>query len=192
MECEISPRSSSRKYFCHSIFVDGKRFSALSANIDNGTFGGSWTLPEGEKKICIYFPWSVRSTIKSITLDDGAGFTSGKSWLKIHPNYKSVNVEADIADEDGVIAFFKRVNAYRKSSETLVNGDFEEICATRRVYAFKRSYNGKELTAIFNFSTKQKRIPFSVNGEVVLSNYRGASGKTKLRPYEFLLVERIL
>ena len=75
MECEVSPRSSSRKYFCHSIFVDGKRFSELSANIDTGTFGGSWTLPEGEKKICIYFPWSVRSTIKSITLDDGASFT---------------------------------------------------------------------------------------------------------------------
>ena len=124
--------------------------------------------------------------------DDGAGFTSGKPWLKIHPNYKNVNVAADIADEDGVIAFFKRVNAYRKSSETLVNGDFEEVCATKCVYAFKRSYNGKELTAIFNFSTKQKKIPFSVDGEVVLSNYREASDKTKLRPYEFLLVERIL
>ena len=72
MECEISPRSSSRKYFCHSIFVDGKRYSALSATVDTGVFGGSWTLPEGEKKICIYFPWSVRSTIKSISIDDGA------------------------------------------------------------------------------------------------------------------------
>lgn len=72
MECGISPRSSSRKYFCHSIFVNGKRFSELSANIDTGVFGGSWTLPEGEKTVCIYFPWSVRSTVKSLTLDDGA------------------------------------------------------------------------------------------------------------------------
>ena len=71
LECEISS-GSSRKYFAHGIFIDGKRFSELSAKSDTGVFGGSWTLPEGEKRICIYFPWSVRSSVKSMTLDDGA------------------------------------------------------------------------------------------------------------------------
>jgi len=122
--------------------------------------------------------------------EDGAGFTSGKPWLKINPNYKEVNVEADLADEDGIIEFFKKINAYRKSSEVLISGDFSEICATSSVYAFKRKYNGNELVAIFNFSTKRKKIPFAVDGEAVISNYREASDKVKLRPYEFLLVER--
>ncbi|MBE6668084.1 MAG: SGNH/GDSL hydrolase family protein [Ruminococcaceae bacterium] len=77
MECEVSS-GSSRKYFSHGIFVDGKRFSELSAMTDTGIFGGRWTLPEGEKKICIYFPWSTRSSVRSITIDDGASLAPVK------------------------------------------------------------------------------------------------------------------
>lgn len=77
METEQSS-GSSRKYFQHSIFVDGKKYANLGAKSDFGAFGGKWTLPDGEKKIAIYFPWSTCSAIKSFELDDGASIVPAK------------------------------------------------------------------------------------------------------------------
>ena len=116
----------------------------------------------------------------------GAGFTSGKPWLKIHPNYTEVNVENDLASKDGIIEYFKRFNAYRKTSDVLKNGAFKEIFAGRTVYAFERELDGQKLVAVCNFSTKSAKMPSSVCGEIVISNYDGES--KKLRPYEFRLI----
>ena len=119
--------------------------------------------------------------------EKNAGFTSGKPWLKLHPNYTEVNVESDLKKEDGVIAFFKAVNEYKKSSEIMKEGSFKELHRGRRVYAFVREYEGKKLTAICNFSTKSSSYPVNVVGKRVLSNYSAES--KKLRPYEFVLIE---
>lgn len=63
---------SSRKYFNHAIYIDGVRYSELGCKTDTGVFSGKWTLPEGEKRVTVYFPWSTCSAIKSLELDDGA------------------------------------------------------------------------------------------------------------------------
>lgn len=118
---------------------------------------------------------------------EGAGFTSGTPWLKIHPNYKSVNVEADLADHDGIISFFKRINAIRKSSETLILGSYKELFAGRFVYAFEREYKGERMVTLCNFSGKSRAIPRGITGETVISNYD--TEETGLRPYEFRLIK---
>ena len=48
--------------------------------------------------------------------DDGAnaGFTTGKPWLKVNPNYKQINVQAQVNDEDSVLAFYKKLTRLRK------------------------------------------------------------------------------
>lgn len=120
------------------------------------------------------------------TAGANAGFTSGTPWLKLHPNYTSVNVDADLADPDGIIAFFKKVNAFKKSSEILKEGKFREIYAGRTVYAFRRELCGKSLIAVCNFSTKNAKIPAGVEGRTLISNYEGES--EVLRPYEFRLI----
>ncbi len=120
--------------------------------------------------------------------DDGAGFTSGTPWLKINPNYKEINVENEAKKDDGVTAFFKRINSFKRSSDILKEGDFTELHRGRYVYAFSRSYEGREYAVICNFSHKPHRDPIgSDKCTTVLSNYDGAS-KT-LRPYEFKIIE---
>ena len=121
--------------------------------------------------------------------DEGAGFTSGTPWLKIHPNYKEVNVERDLADEDGIISFFKKMNAYKKSSEILKFGSFGELSSTSSVYAFERELDGERLVAICNFSTKSSKIPKGISGDVVISNYKARGEENRLRPYEFLIIK---
>ena len=117
----------------------------------------------------------------------GAGFTSGKPWLKINPNYKEINVEADLANKDGIISFYKKMNTFKKSSEILKNGSFDEIYSGRSVYAFKRTLNGESLVAVCNFSAKNAKMPAAIRGERMISNYEGA--EKNLRPYEFVLFE---
>ncbi len=119
--------------------------------------------------------------------DNNAGFTDGKPWLKLHPDFTEVNVDADLKNEDGVIAFFKRINAYKKSSEVMKEGGFKEVHRGKRVYAFRRELDGKSLVAICNFSTKNSKYPIAVQGKRVLSNYEGEANV--LRPYEFALIE---
>ena len=72
MEVEVSS-GSSRKFFEHSIFVNGEKYSSLGCKkSNNGVYGGKWTLPEGEKRVKIYFPWSTTSRIIDLSLEDGS------------------------------------------------------------------------------------------------------------------------
>ena len=119
--------------------------------------------------------------------ESGAGFTSGTPWLKLHPNYTEVNVENDLSDKDGVIAFFKRMNELKKSSDVLTYGSFKSLHEGKTVYAFEREFDGEKLVALCNFSTKCARIPEEISGERVISNYDGED--KKLRPYEFVIVK---
>ncbi len=119
--------------------------------------------------------------------DKNAGFTTGTPWLKIHPEYTWINVRGDLSDREGIIDFFKRVNAFKKESEILKEGTFGELACSKNVYAFKRELDGEQLIAVFNFSTKEQKMPKTILcGHTVLSNYKGRS--TNLRPYEFRLI----
>ena len=120
------------------------------------------------------------------TSGENAGFTTGKPWLKLNPNYKEINVERDLSDTDGIIAFFKKMNAYRKSSQVLLSGEFSELMSSKYVYAFERRLGDEALIAVFNFADKTKKLPEFCKGERVISNYTEPCGEG-LRPYEFVL-----
>ena len=149
------------------------------------------------KKLGIFQPFRWRMIRKTSrdnartpmqwSADKNAGFTDGKPWLKLHPNYTEVNVQSDLQREDGVIAFFRQINNLKKSSEVLKEGSFKELYSGKHVYVFEREIDGKKLTAICNFSTKCSSYPVEIQGERVISNYSGES--KKLRPYEFALIE---
>ena len=119
---------------------------------------------------------------------EGAGFTDGKPWLKIHPNYTEVNVKNDSKNPDGVSAFFKKINAFKKSSCVLKDGSFNEVHKDKNVYAFERMLGEEKLLVICNFSHKNVKCPLQINGEIELSNYNDAPAG-KLRPYEFIIVK---
>jgi len=119
---------------------------------------------------------------------ENAGFTSGKPWLQINANYTDINVEKDTSNSGGIYSFYKKMIAFRKSSDVLLCGSFREIYAKGSVYIFEREYEGKKLAAVYNFSKNKKRIPVKLTGNTVLSNYTDSASK-KLRPYEYRLIE---
>ena len=86
--------------------------------------------------------------------------------------------------------FFREINAYKKSSDVLLDGSFKEIYRGRWVYVFERELDGRRLTAVCNFAPKRVRMPVELKGAVAVSNYGGGAGKW-LRPYEFVLLENV-
>ena len=120
---------------------------------------------------------------------EGAGFTSGTPWLQINKNYTAINTEADMAAEDGVRAFYKKMIACRKASAVLREGSFTELYAKGSVYMFERELNGERLIAAMNFSGKSISLPVKAEGAVEITNYPDeAAADAPLRAWEYRLI----
>ena len=89
-------KRTSRNYYSLDVFVNGNKigyidnFSNCELPIDYtevelplGEFSSEVLLGEGSKEVCVYFPWSVRSTIHEILLDDGAFVEPVKKTKKL-------------------------------------------------------------------------------------------------------------
>lgn len=77
MKIDVIDHGSSRTFFNHDICVNGELRYSLGADLADSSEGhmaleGSYALGIGRKKVCIYFPWSVRSELISLDLDNGA------------------------------------------------------------------------------------------------------------------------
>ena len=120
----------------------------------------------------------------------GAGFTSGKPWLKINGNYKEINVERENIREDGVLSFWKKMIFMRKTDRVLCEGDFRALWEGKSVYAFERSLDGRSLVSVCNMSGKTAKMPKVLEnlGKPTVSSY-GDIGE-ELKPFEFRLYER--
>lgn len=88
--------AATRKFFAFDIFTDGRKIGALTnipeggitfkekvlmptdPQLPLGEFSESFDIGEGEKTVCIYFPWSVKVTVHSVEIDDGASFEEVK------------------------------------------------------------------------------------------------------------------
>ena len=53
---------------------------------------------------------------------ENAGFTTGKPWLKVNPNYREINVKEALADADSVFYYMQRLIRMRKENKVAVSG----------------------------------------------------------------------
>lgn len=82
-----------------------------------------------------------------------AGFTSGKPWNAVHPDYETRNVSAQLHDPRSLYTFYKQLIALRRQFRVLQVGSIELVDEkNENVLAFKRSLNGKSVLVLLNFS----------------------------------------
>jgi oligo-1,6-glucosidase len=124
-----------------------------------------------------------------------AGFTTGTPWLKVNPNYKTINVEAEEKDPNSVLNYFRKLVQLRKKEPTLVYGKYTLLDKENPyIYAYTRELNGKKLLVLLNFTNKNStyKTEFPVTkSKIILDNYAGTK-KLKnniLRPYEAIVLE---
>ena len=106
---------------------------------------------------------------------ENAGFTTGKPWLKVNPNYTSINAAAQQDDPDSVRSFYKQLIALRKNpeyKETVVYGALEPIWEDlHNVMAYYRK-GDKTLLVIGNYQQEEQNVTLpSEYKKVLLNNY---------------------
>lgn len=85
-EAEIYP-STSRRFFAHSIFVNGNKIGEISGvlpdDVQKMPVKGQFDLGSGRKRISILLPWSVESRLVALELSAGAWFAPAKKERKL-------------------------------------------------------------------------------------------------------------
>lgn len=123
--------------------------------------------------------------------DKNAGFTTGKPWFTVNPNYVDVNVESQLEKPDSLLNFYRKAIELRKEyADAAVYGEFVlHMPKNKQLFVYdKLAADGSKLTVVINLSEKTapsaKVRPFIADGaKEILSNYSEALGDT-LRPYE--------
>ncbi len=110
--------------------------------------------------------------------EEAAGFTKGKPWLRVNPNYKTINLMAQKDDPDSVFSFYKKLIALRQDpqyQETIVYGRVEPIWEEMQgIMAYFRQGNGQRILVAGNFGLYARRIELAGDlgrdSKVLLSN----------------------
>lgn len=129
---------------------------------------------------------------------ENAGFTTGKPWLMVNPDYKRINVASQINDPNSILSYYKKLTALRKNpeySETVVYGKtVPYLPEIERLMAFKRVGDNQTLLVLGNFSTEPQTVKLpSKCKKVVLNNVENvefvSDTEIKLEGYQAVVIE---
>lgn len=128
-----------------------------------------------EEALAVASAFSRDNARTPVQWDDGAnaGFTTGKPWLKVNPNYKQINVQAQVNDEDSVLAFYKKLTRLRKSEEykeTIVYGQLiPYLEEEKNLIAYFRK-GEKTLLVLANFQKDPRKVQLPAPAKKVVLN----------------------
>lgn len=109
-----------------------------------------------------------------------AGFTTAKTpWMRVHDNYKTVNVADQQQDPDSTLNFWRKIVRVRKTHcDLMIFGEFE-LCDQNDLYTFTFTKMDKEtgnmLYVFLNFTDEEQPISWPVafradQAELLVSN----------------------
>ncbi|CRF33094.1 Trehalose-6-phosphate hydrolase [Brachyspira suanatina] len=128
---------------------------------------------------------------------ENAGFSNAKPWIEVIDNYKDINAENNINDENSIFNHYKKLIKLRKDYKVISEGKTIPILKDdKNVFAFIREYNNEKLLVINNFYGNEctidlSNIDFDIKkSKYLLSNYDEAvlDNTLKLRPYESIVL----
>ncbi len=129
-----------------------------------------------------------------------AGFTEGKPWIKVNPDYKEINAAAELADPDSVFYYYKKLIALRKQEAVMVYGDYQLLEPdSESLYIYTRTLEDGEhrekLLVICNFTEQEQNYEISEefrNGSILIGNGQRSEVDKELRlfPYEALVIKK--
>lgn len=152
--------------------------------------------PEQALKVISRFSRDNARTPMQWSDDPNAGFTNGTPWLKVNPNYTSINAAKQMDDADSVYSFYKRLIALRKDpdyKETIVYGDLEPLWRERHnLMAYYRK-GERTLLVVGNYQREEQEIKLpGTCRNVLLNNYKDIAedkGTITLHGYQVLILE---
>lgn len=128
-----------------------------------------------EEALAVASAFSRDNARTPVQWDDGAnaGFTTGKPWLKVNPNYKQINVQAQVNDEDSVLAFYKKLTRLRKSEEYKETIVYSQLIPyleeEKNLIAYFRK-GEKTLLVLANFQKDPRKVQLPAPAKKVVLN----------------------
>ena len=84
---------------------------------------------------------------------ENAGFTTGKPWLHVNPNYEKINVKEALEDKDSVFYYYQKLIKLRKEHDIIVYGVYELLEPDHPdLYVYTRTLDDNKLLVVCNFS----------------------------------------
>ena len=122
-----------------------------------------------------------------------AGFTTGKPWLTVNPNFTGINVEAEEKNPNSCLNYFRKMIKLRKENEVLIYGKYTLVDKDNPdIYAYTREGEGKKFLVVLNFhnTTAKLNSEFDLSkAEILIHNYEGPAAGGHFRPYEAVIYE---
>ena len=168
-------------------FRDLESINAFNELTEKGVISAEELFP----KICHKSRDNARTPMQ---WDDSknAGFTTGTPWIDVNPNYTKINAKEQVARENSVFNYYKKLIALRKEYEIIVYGDYNLLLPEDNdLFIYERSLKGKKLLVACNFSENEREFDFDCvkNGELLINNYEDFNlNNKKLRPFEAVVL----
>ncbi len=101
--------------------------------------------------------------------DTLSGFSSGKSWIELNPDYTTLNVGQQEKDSESMLSKYKQLIALRNSEPVLQYGSYKKLSIKDDCIHFIRSYHNSKINVIINFG-KPYTIDLPDNSIVLLGS----------------------
>lgn len=125
---------------------------------------------------------------------ENAGFTNGRPWLRINSNYRQINADMALKDEDSIFHYYRQLIALRRAEETMIYGDYRDLLPEdEKLYIFERSLDGTVIRVLLNFSDTETVLPGDYSGgfSLLLDNYPPPlQAICSLRPWESIVMKK--
>ena len=122
-----------------------------------------------------------------------AGFSENTPWIDVNENYNSINVESQLANENSVLNFYKKLIKIRKENPSLIYGRYDMILEEdEKIYAYTRTLDNDKYVVIVNLSDEEALYKYDdldlIYENLMLANYKvrehGILKELVLKPYE--------
>ena len=117
-----------------------------------------------------------------------AGFTSGKPWIGVNPNYKTINAKAELEDSNSVFYYYQKLIELRRKSEwsdIIVYGTYELLDKDdENIFAYTRQLGVRKILVVCNVSANevQYKLDFDVKEKACLiRNYDNVDLEKEMR-----------
>jgi alpha-glucosidase len=130
------------------------------------------------------FPWWNRDQARGPLPwrpGPGAGFTTGRPWLPLPPDAETRNVEAQAADPESVLSFYRSLIRLRRTSPAILRGNQTLLDLGPDIVAFTREASGSAAFVALNFGSRRTTIAVPSSSvrapwRVGRSTHRGPAG----------------
>ena len=127
------------------------------------------------------------------TDEANGGFTTGTPWLALNPNYKEINVEAELQNLNSVFHTYRKLIQLRKDHPIVVWGDYELLETHSNVFAYYRTLGEERWLTVVNLSDFEEEISVDARfNKVLVTNTEDEITDLhayKLSPWQAFVVE---